>query len=299
MEQHRKILNIGLACIGGLALIGFIIGIFLDQTIAKSIGNFDSVFGILFTMLTPVLSLAIGELAGALLFFMPKIENKVWDIILRALGAAAFVVFTVFSIKEGKEYVDFPVMAEHATTYKVLAITLVVLIDIAIILFAKLSMKHLDAKRIIPVIIVIFIIFACWVLVSEVIKHLASRPRPRVVYFDPFFEFRNWYEFKPLLCLKDGYKECKSFVSGHTFIAACSISSVPLIYSLRKDKSSTKVTIISLTVCGIFTFVTAVSRMVAYAHFLTDVMGAIIASCGAQAIILNVAPKIYSKAKKA
>ena len=298
MEQHRKVLNIGLAVIGGLALIGLIIGTFLDQKIATSLGNFDNVYGILFTMLAPVLALSIGELAGALLVFIPKIENKVWDIILRALGAVAFIAFTAFSIKEGIEYVDFPKMAEYATTYKVLAITLVAILDVAIILFVKLAMKHIDAKRIIPVVIVVFAIFACWVLVSEVIKHLASRPRPRVVYFEPFFGFKNWYEFRPFLCLKDGYKECKSFVSGHAFIAGCSISSIPLIYSLRKDKCSTKTTIIGLAVGGAFAFITAFSRIVAYAHFMSDVMGAIVAACASQAVILNVAPLIYKKCQK-
>ena len=298
MQKQRKVLNVGLSIIGGFALIGFIIGTFLDEKITGSLGNFDSVFGILFTLLAPVLALAIGEFAGALLFFMPKIENKTWDIILRAIGAAAFVAFSVFAIKEGKEYVDFPRMAQNATTFKVLSITLVVLIDIGIILFVKLGMKHIDAKKIIPSVIVVFVIIASWVFVSEVIKHLASRPRPRVVYSEPYFEFRNWYQFQPFLCLKDGYKECKSFVSGHTFIAACSISSIPLMLSLKKENSGIKMTIIGLAVGGVFSFVTAFSRIVAYAHFMSDVMGAIVASCAAQAIILNVAPLIHKKHTK-
>ena len=128
MKEQRKVLNIGLIVIGGLALIGFILGSFLDQKIAQSWGNFDSAYGILFTRLAPVFSLAIGELAGALLFFMPKIENKTWDIILRIIGAVAFLAFTAFSIKEGIEYTDFPKIAEHETTYKVLAITFVIII---------------------------------------------------------------------------------------------------------------------------------------------------------------------------
>ena len=298
MKEQRKVLNIGLIVISGLALIGFILGSLLDQKIAQSWGNFDSAYGILFTLLAPVFSLAIGELAGALLFFMPKIENKTWDIILRIIGAVAFLAFTAFSIKEGIEYTDFPKIAEHETTYKVLAVTLVIIIDLAIILFVKVAIKHIDAKRIIPTVIVVFAVIAAWVFVSEVIKHLASRPRPRVVYFEPFFEFRPWYSFKPLLCLKDGYKECKSFVSGHTFIASCLITSIPLMLSLKKDTNNIKMTIIGLAIAGAFAFITAFSRIVAYAHFMTDVMGAIIASCAAQAVIINVAPLIYEKIKK-
>lgn len=298
MEQNRKILNIGLSIIGGIALIGFIIGSFLDQKIATSLGNYDSVFGILLTMLTPVLSLAVGEVAGALLFFMPKIQHKTWDIVLRIIGAVAFLAFSAFAIKEGIEYVDFPRMAANETTYKVLAITLVVLLDIAIVLFVKAAMKHVDSERIIPTVITVFAIIAAWLLVSEVVKYLASRPRPRNIYIEQIAEFRNWFSFKPLLCLKEEFKDCKSFVSGHTFISTCLVCSLPLMLSLGKKNNGIKATIIGLVVGGAFSFIVAFSRMVAYAHFMTDVMGAIILSCGAQAVIINVAPRVYQSIKK-
>ena len=298
MEQNKKILNIGLSIIGGIALIGFIIGSFLDQKIATSLGNYDSVFGILLTMLTPVLSLAVGEVAGALLFFMPKIQHKTWDIVLRIIGAVAFLAFSAFAIKEGIEYIDFPRMAANETTYKVLAITLVVLLDIAIVLFVKVAMKHIDSERIIPTVITVFAIIAAWLLVSEVVKYLASRPRPRNIYIEQIAEFRNWFLFKPLLCLKEEFKDCKSFVSGHTFISTCLVCSLPLMLSLGKKNTGIKVTIIGLAVGGVFSFIVAFSRMVAYAHFMTDVMGAIILSCGAQAVIINVAPKVYQSIKK-
>ena len=295
MEKQRKALTIGLSIIGGTALIGFIIGSFLDQQIATSLGNYNSVFGILLTMLAPVLSLAVGEVAGAILFFMPKIENKTWDTIFRVIGGVAFLSFSVFAIKEGKEYANFPIMSEYSTVYKVLAITLVVILDIGIILFVKSAMKNMDSKRIIPTIAVIFAIFLTWVLVSESIKHLASRPRPRNVYIEQIVEYRNWFAFRPFFCLLPDYGDCKSFVSGHTFISACLIGSIPLLHSLSKEKSGIKMTIADIVVAGVFTFVVAFSRIVAYAHFMTDVMGAIIASCGAQIAILNIAPSVYKK----
>jgi len=295
MEKQRKVFNISLAIVGGLGLVGLIIGTFLDTTIAKALGNYDSAFGILFTMLTPVISLAVGEIAGALLFFMPKIQNKTADILLRVLGAVAFVGFTAFSIKEGIEYVDFPVMEAKATTYKVLAIVLVALIDIAIILFVKLASKKIESKRVIPTVLVIFAIIAAWFFVSEVIKHLACRPRPRNVYLEHIADYRDWYQWRPFYCFKEGMKDCKSFVSGHTFISTCMVGSLPLLLSLSKEKSGIKSSIIGLAVGGVFTFVVAFSRIVAYAHFMTDVMGAIFLSCAAQIVIINVAPVIYRK----
>ena len=295
MKEQRKILNIGLIIAGRIGLIGLILGTFLDQQITSAMGNFDSVFGILFTMLTPVLSLAVGSMASAMLFFMPKIEHKFWNIGLRVLAAIAFAGFTFFSIKEGKEYVDFPLMQPEKTTYVVLVITLVATIDLAIILFSKVLMKHVDTKRIVPTVITIFVIIAAWVFVSEVIKHLASRPRPRVVIDETLgIPFRNWYEFKPFLCLKVPYKECKSFVSGHAFIAACTIGALPLLISLDKN-SSVKKTIIGMSVGAAFTIVVCFSRIVAYAHYMSDVFGALLASCGAQLVIINIAYKIYEK----
>ena len=295
MKEQRKILNIGLIIAGAIGLIGLILGTFLDQQITSAMGNFDSVLGILFTMLTPVLSLAVGSAASSMLFFMPKIEHKFWNIGLRVLAAVAFAGFTFFSIKEGKEYVEFPLMQPEKTTYVVLAITLVATIDLAILLFAKVFMKHVDAKRIVPTVLTIFVIILAWVFVSEVIKHLASRPRPRVVMDESLgIPFRNWYEFKPFLCLKAPYKECKSFVSGHAFIAACTIGALPLLLSLGKN-SSIKKTIIGMSIGTAFTIIVSFSRIVAYAHYMSDVFGALFASCAAQLVVINVAYKIHEK----
>ena len=103
MKEQRKVLNIALIISGAIGLIGLILGTFLDQQITSAMGNFDSAFGILFTMLTPVLSLAVGSAASACLFFMPKIEHKFWNIGLRVLAVIAFGGFTFFSIKVAKK----------------------------------------------------------------------------------------------------------------------------------------------------------------------------------------------------
>ena len=298
MKQQKYLLNIGLGIVAGLAFIWFIMGTLFDEELTGYIGNYSSAFGILFTMLTPVLSLAIGSIASAFLFFMPPIGNQKRNLIYRILGALGFIAFTAFSIKEGIEYATFPCLKGQEDTYRVLAIVLVALIDIAILLFVKLATKKVDAKKIIPTVLVIFLVIAAWLFVSEVIKHLASRPRPRNVLFDSTYSisFRNWYEFRPFLCFKEGYKDCKSFISGHAFIAATTIGTLPLILSLGK-KSTTK-TIISLVVSGVFTFLVAFSRVVAYAHYMSDVMGAIIVCCISQAIIFNLIYYIYEKKKK-
>jgi len=295
MKINRKIQNIGLAIIAGIALIGLIIGTFLDQKITAKMGDYNNMFGILFTAFGPVFTLSIGSLCGAMLFFMPKQEKKLVDILLRILGILAIVGFTAFSIKEGFAYVDFPRMAEKASTYKALIAVLIGLIDLAILIFTNLYIKKLDEKMIVKTVLIIFVIYLMFFLVSEVMKYLASRPRPRVIDANPEISFRAWYQFHPLEALKSPYKDCKSFVSGHAFNSACLISILPLMFTLGKKENSNKIQIVSLAIGALWAFVVALSRIIARAHFMSDVMGGIFLSVAAQALVINVAPKILQK----
>ena len=295
MKINRKIQYIGLAIVGGLALIGLIIGTFLDQQITAKMGDTNNMFGIMFTALGPVLSLAIGSLAGAMLFFMPKHETKWIDICCRVLGLVAFVGFTFFSVKEGFAYVDFPRMQNDAGTYKALIAVLIGLIDLSILIFTNLYVKKLDEKMIMRTVLIIFIIFAAWFFVSEVMKYLASRPRPRVLDTNPEITYRAWYEFHPLQAFKDPYKDCKSFVSGHSFNSACLITILPLIFSLGKKENNNIIQISAFAVGGLWAFVVAFSRIIARAHFMSDVMGGILLSAGAQALVIFVADKVLKK----
>ena len=297
MKISRKIQNYALAIIGGLSFIGLIIGTFLDQQITSKMGNYDNMFGILFTALGPVLTLAFGSLCGALLFFMNKHETKWVDISCRVLGAIAFVGFTFFSIKEGFAYVDFPRMESNASTYKVLIAVLIGFIDLIILIFTNLYTKRLDEKNLIRTILVIFVIFAAWFFVSEVTKYLASRPRPRVIDANPEISFRAWYQFHPFQAFKEPYKDCKSFVSGHAFNCACLITILPLIFTLGKNEYSKKIQIITLIIGSVWTFLIAFSRIAARAHFMSDVMGGILLSVGAQALIINLEQKILKKSE--
>ena len=298
MKISRKIQNYGLAIIGGLSLIGLIIGTFLDQQITAKLGNTDNMFGIMFTALGPVLSLAVGNIAASILFFMPKHEKKWVNIVCRILGAIAFVGFTFFSIKEGFAYVDFQRMQANASTYKALIAVLVALIAIATIIFCNLYTKKLDETVLIRTVIVIFVIIAAWFFVSEVLKYLASRPRPRVIESNPEIAYRPWYAFHPLQAFKEPYKDCKSFTSGHAFNAACLITIIPLLLSLRKGENNSKLQITGIVLGGVWAFVIAFSRIVAKAHFMSDVMGGILLSSGAQALIINLEPKTLKSTNK-
>ena len=287
MKINKKIQNIALIIISGIALIGLIIGSFLDRKITGKMGDFDNIFGILFTALGPILVLSFGVFAGSTLFFMPKVENKAWNIILKILGALAVLGFAFTQIKEGIDYVDFPRMKAEESTYKALIIVLIALIDLAILLFSRIWIKKMDPKSMIYVCLMIIGIFVVYFVACEGIKYLASRPRPRVLD-KGLLEFKQWYEWKPFSAFKDEYHDCKSFVSGHAANAACLITILPLVSSLNKRENSNMIQIITIVIGALFAFVVAFSRIIARAHWFSDVMGGIIVSCAIQALAINV-----------
>ena len=294
MKINRRLQNISLIIVSGLALIGFIIGSFLDQKITEKMGDFDNLFGILFTALGPVLTLAFGVLAGSLLFFMPRIENKTWNLLFRVIGAAAIFGFIFSQVKEGLEYVDFPIMQAEKQTYMVLILVLIGLIDLTIVLFSRIWIKKTELNNMIKVCLLIIAIIAVYFVICEAVKYFASRPRPRVID-QGLHEFKQWYQWKPFAAFTSEYKDCKSFVSGHTANAACLITILPLVSSLPRRENSNKIQIMSAIIGALFVFIVAFSRIVAKAHFMTDVMGGIILSCGMQALVINVAPLIIKK----
>ena len=289
MKINRKIQNISLIVIGSLAFIGLIIGSFLDRQITTKMGDSNNMLGILFTAFGPVLVLTFGVLAGALLFFMPKIEHKTLNIVFRIIGAIAVVGFVVAQIKEGIEWVDFPRMQADASTYKVLIIVFTALLDLAIILFSRIWVDKMDQKAMLYACVMIIGIIFVYFVACEGVKYIASRPRPRVLD-EEFNGFKQWFQFNPFAAFKSEYKDYKSFVSGHTANAACLITILPFVASMTKRKNDNRIQIMTIIIGTLFTFVVAFSRIIARAHWMTDVMGGILISCAIQALAINIKP---------
>ena len=296
MKNSRKIQNIGLISVAGLALIGLIIGSFLDQKITGKMGNYDNLFGIIFTAFGPVLTLAFGVFAGATLFFMPKLENKKLNIVFKVLGAVAVLGFIFTQVKEGLPWVDFPRMQAEKSTYKVLIIVFIALIDLASILFSRIWVKKMDQNKILFVCVMIIAIFVVYFVACEGVKYIASRPRPRVLD-QGLHEFKQWYQFNPFGAFKAENEDCKSFVSGHAANAACLITMLPLVSALSKREYNKWIQILCIVIGGLFAFVVAFSRIIARAHFMSDVMGGILLSCAIQALAINVKPFVFKKAQ--
>lgn len=287
MKLNKRLQNIALIIIAGIALIGFIIGTFLDTKITGKMGNSDNLFAIIFTAFGPVLTLAFGVFAGATLFFMPKVPSKKADILLRVLGGVAVLGFAAAQIKEGLAWVKFPRMEAEASTYKALIIVFTSLIDLGIVLFSRIWVKKMDERSLLFVCLMIIAIIVVYFVACEGVKYIASRPRPRNLDAE-FNGFKQWYQFDPFNALKAGSKDDKSFVSGHSANAATLITILPLVATLNKRKNNDLIQILCIVIGALFAFVVAFSRIIAKAHWMTDVMGGILLSCGIQALGLNV-----------
>lgn len=296
MKIDRKIQNISFIIIGFCALIGLICGSFLDQKITEKMGDFNNLFGILFTALGPIITLALGVFAGVILFFMPKLENKGWNSCLKSLGALAVLGFMFVQIKEGIEYVNFPRMQANESTYKVLIIVMILLIDLMIILFTRFWVNKIDKKVVVQICLIIISIIVIYFVACEIIKYLASRPRPRVLDAG-LLTFKQWYQWKPFAAFSSEYDDCKSFVSGHSANATCLVTILPLVASLSKNENNKTIQILTIIIGALFAFVVALSRIVARAHWMTDVMGGILLSLSVQALVINVVPLILKKSE--
>ena len=145
----------------------------------------------------------------------------------------------------------------------------------------------MDERSLLFVCLMIIAIIVVYFVACEGVKYIASRPRPRNLDAE-FNGFKQWYQFDPFNALKAGSKDDKSFVSGHSANAATLITILPLVANLNKRENNNLIQILCIVIGALFAFVVAFSRIIAKAHWMTDVMGGILLSCGIQALGLNV-----------
>ena len=280
-----------------LALIGLILGSFFDKSISENIGKPESFIAIFNTAFGDVPILILGVFAGSFVLYSNIGKNKTWKIIIKIrkiLSIIYIVALSLFAYSAGSEYATMTPLNEKETLYKILMALIFTLLVATTMILAFVFYKKFDEDFLIKTSLLIVLIIILTAGSGEVIKHLACRPRPRVV-MEEIEQFRNWYSFKPFYCFD--HEDCKSFVSGHSVNAACTITVLPLFCSLftfGKTKKGWGL----LSVIGIlFTIIVALSRMVANAHYLSDVSGGVILSLTIQILVLVFGPKFIELVK--
>lgn len=267
----------------GVAIIGIIFGSFFDLQISQAIASASNGFALTVSAIGPMIGFgAVSLMAGGLLAY--GIHGK-YHIALRivffVLAAAAFGVAVKFSSSEWFGVNGFYGAAPEWVGYFVVLLPEAAAVVGGYFLFRNCSNKNMW----IVFLIVIAILGLALVAIIPPLKSFIRRPRYRALAAYPEIPFRNWWESS-----KGEYKgwmeafhiessdHFKSYPSGHTAEASILILGATLFPLADKKFEKYQLPAFFVGVC--VTLLVALARILAAAHFLSDV------STGATIVIL-------------
>lgn len=272
----------------GVALVFFIIGSFTDLSVAKALYDPNNVIantcetwliGISFSMVT-----AAGGLIMASGIAEKRLPLKIFGIIFSIVAFATMVyLYSGFiyrkPVTEGTEITYLNIKYGYGVPNQALAYVLAIVILLIPYLLAFFFCDKSNPSRLLRIGLIICLAFLAEHLTLELVKYLDMRPRYRFLVEEintTGATFRNWWEFAPYS--QTGGDCFKSFPSGHTGAAAVTLLS-PLIIACGKHRFNHDQLVFFLIGCSFVLFV-AIFRMIAGAHFLSDVSAGAIVSGG-------------------
>ena len=247
-------------------LISFMaIGSFFDYQISSAVYNQESWFGIFFASFGQLPAMLCFSVGGTLMIKVADRNKKltlalsyIFGVLLNAFALFGVAIDPMLYIKE------MPLVLSI-----VIAIVVVVGVDVMIWRLTDTTSRE-DIKKVIWAFVGIMFIE---IIVINIVKIPWGRPRMRMISVQPDAFFQPWWvigsEMKDkLMAIGVAAEEFKSFPSGHTGNATCSIllCLLPIICSKLKGKEN-----LLFWIGIIFAVVVAFSRLVMGAHFLTDV----------------------------
>ena len=247
-------------------LISFMaIGSFFDYQISSAVYNQESWFGIFFASFGQLPAMLCFSVGGTLMIKVAD-RNKKLTLALSYIFGVLLNAFALFGVAmDPMLYIkEMPLVLSI-----VIAIVVVVGVDVMIWRLTDTTSRE-DIKKVIWAFVGIMFIE---IIVINIVKIPWGRPRMRMISVQPDAFFQPWWvigsEMKDkLMAIGVAAEEFKSFPSGHTGNATCSIllCLLPIICSKLKGKEN-----LLFWIGIIFAVVVAFSRLVMGAHFLTDV----------------------------
>lgn len=274
-----KKMRLPLFIILGMLIILIIIGSFNDLNISKAIANKNNYFAIAMSATIPTISFSLLSLIGGAFI---QIAKKDYDKRLKILFIISAIIIFILSIYfSGREYFGINGFYRKAPEYVGFFIPIIPLTLSAILGYHLFKNNNYKYSWVI-LYICIAAILVPYVFFIEGLKLVMHRPRFRVV--NEFIPFKNWWEsqnnYKDLITAFSLSKdEFKSFPSGHTGEAVMIII-VAVFLPLANEKLK-KYQILFFIISVIILIIMALSRIMAAAHYLTDV------SFGALFLILS------------
>lgn len=273
MKKSGFSLNNCLVVIGILALM-LIVGSLFDYQLSSALYDSTSFFALVFAGYGQY-PVTLSVSACAALLWHKGIVSKVFSVFLEVLAVFLAVVDPLVGIK-GMNIIFIVIIALLVTALNTL-------------FFYNLG-KNKDRKTINRYVAALLIVTFCSLILVNVIKVFFQRPRMRMIAVTPEASFQNWwvmgcdnYEFLRGLGIEA--EEFKSFPSGHSANAAILLiimGALPLLEEKYYEKRN-----ILFFGALVFVLLVAFSRIVAGAHFLSDVTMGIFVTFVFEIIVLK------------
>ncbi len=265
-----------------VGIIMLIFGMIFDFQISSAIYDpiNTSFFGIIMSGICELPVCFALALGGSLLIIGRNKENKTYVVLSFIFGIIAMVVGAYYVYDTFLDIAKFSSTQNYELLIRILGIVFALLfVGVTVLLSFKFTKNYEDKKKLFICGFYLLIIVCLVAALATGFKYLWSRPRPRYIFIEenPEDLFHPLWILNPFKALKDG-DNFKSFPSGHTTYASLEMFVLPLLgFLFNKDK---KINIILFYIGLLWALLAALSRIVAGAHFLSDVsFGLIITSC--------------------
>lgn len=265
-----------------VGIIMLIFGMIFDFQISSAIYDpiNTSFFGIIMSGICELPVCFALALGGSLLIIGRNKENKTHVVLSFIFGIIAMVVGAYYVYDTFLDIAKFSSTQNYELLIRILGIVFALLfVGVTVLLSFKFTKNYEDKKKLFICGFYLLVIVALVAALATGFKYLWSRPRPRYIFNEknPQDLFHPLWILNPFKALKDG-DNFKSFPSGHTTYASLGMFVLPLLgFLFNKDK---KINIILFYIGLLWALLAALSRIVAGAHFLSDVsFGLIITSC--------------------
>ena len=268
-----KRMRIPLLCALGVGVVGILLGSFFDFQVSSAIANPKSIIGLLISAIGPTIGFgAVALMGGGFIAFGLK---KNYHIALRILFfVLAACCFGVSIFYPAGEY--FGVNGFYWVTPKAVGYAIVLLPEAAAVVGGYFLFRNVENEKMwIIWCIVIGLLLIALLAIIPTVKDFVRRPRYRAIIAYEGVTFHNWWEpcrnYKDLMAQYgiESSDHFKSYPSGHS--AEASILIVAATFFPMADKKFHKYQLPAFYIaCGI-TALVMFARILAAAHFLSDV----------------------------
>ncbi|PPE04430.1 hypothetical protein EELLY_v1c01050 [Entomoplasma ellychniae] len=241
----------------------FVIGSFYDLKIAEKLVNKESLYGQTFDIFGKIaIIIPLNFIIVGLVYHYVFYKG-----ITKTQGSFIIIIFEILVL-----FIFLMIESIFFRSNKLLPLQfnalIIIIFDLIISYFWHKNIELVKDKNLVKKIILAIVFVLLIYLSTEILKNVVSRPRPRNV-IDGTYEYHAWWQFDWSNAI---IGKNKSFPSGHTTSAMSLLA--PIFVMNRKSV----IVPINFAIALLFAILTAGSRMVLAAHFLTDVTGAMIIS---------------------